>query len=143
MIVRLVGLAIVVACLIPFAVTGAAYAQQPASPRHIGVLLVAWAPSSKQPQQLREALHEAGYVEGRDIVFDWRFAAGDYERVPALAAELVANQVDMILTDSTPAALAAKQSTSVIPIVMVTVGDPVGSGLVSSKQLLWNFAARF
>ena len=107
-------------------------AQHPAVPRRIGVLLIAWAPSDRQPQQLIEGLRKAGYVEGRDVVIEWRFAAGDYGRAPALAAELVAKQVDIILVDSTPAALAAKQSTSAIPIVMVTVGDPVGSGLVAN-----------
>jgi hypothetical protein len=92
-------------------------AQHAAMPRRIGVLLVAWAPSDRQPQQLIEGLREAGYVEGRDVIIEWRFAAGDYGRAPALAADLVAKQVDIILTDSTPAALAAKQSTSAIPIV--------------------------
>jgi putative tryptophan/tyrosine transport system substrate-binding protein len=124
----LLVLGLLTASPLPFA----ADAQHPAMPRRIGVLLVAWAPSDKQPQQLIEGLREAGYVEGRDVIIEWRFAAGDYGRMPALAAELVARQVDIILTDSTPAALAAKQSTSTIPIVMVTVGDPVGSGLVTN-----------
>jgi putative ABC transport system substrate-binding protein len=111
---------------------GSAADAQSASPRRIGVLLVAWAPSDKQPQQVREGLRQAGYVEDRDVIIEWRFAAGRYDLVSALAADLVAQKVDVILVDSTPAALAAKRATTVIPIVMVTVGDPVGSGLVTS-----------
>jgi putative ABC transport system substrate-binding protein len=106
-------------------------AQQLRSPRRVGVLLVAWAPTDAQPQQLRQGLREAGYVEGRDVVIEWRDAEGHYDRVDALAADLVRDKVDVIVVDSTPAALAAKRSTAVIPIVMVTVGDPVGSGLVA------------
>jgi len=108
----------------------AADAWRPGAPAR--VLLVAWAPADKQPRQLREGLRQAGYVEDRDVIIEWRFAAGRYDRVPALAAELVEQKVDVILVDSTPAAVAAKRATSVIPIVMVTVGDPVGSGLVTS-----------
>ena len=112
--------------------TWSADGRQSTLPRHVGVLLVAWAPLDKQPQQLREGLRDAGYVEGRDVILDWRSANGRYDRIAALAAELVKQKVDVIVVDSTPAALAAKHSTSVIPIVMVTVGDPIGSGLVAS-----------
>jgi putative tryptophan/tyrosine transport system substrate-binding protein len=65
-------------------------------------------------------------------VIEWRSAAGDYARIPALAAELVQSKVDVIVVNGTPATRAAKQATSTIPIVMVLVGDPVGSGLVAN-----------
>jgi putative ABC transport system substrate-binding protein len=79
----------------------------------------------------REGLNEAGLVEGSNIVIEYRWAEGDYERFPALVAELLAAKVDVIVTAGTPAALAVKQATSTVPLVMVAVGDPVGTGLVS------------
>jgi putative ABC transport system substrate-binding protein len=80
----------------------------------------------------RDGLRERGYVEGRNLVLDFRWAEGRYERLPALVAELIALQPDVIVTAGTPAALAVKRATSTIPLVMVAVGDPVGSGLVAS-----------
>jgi putative ABC transport system substrate-binding protein len=80
----------------------------------------------------RKALRDLGYVEGRDIAIEYRWAEGNYERLPALAAELIAANVDVIVTAGTPAAFAVKNATSSIPCVMVAVGDPVGTGLVSS-----------
>ena len=80
----------------------------------------------------RKALRDLGYVEGRDIVIEYRWAEGDYERFPALVAELIAAGVDVIVTAGTPAAFAVKHATSSIPCVMVAVGDPVGTGLVAS-----------
>jgi putative ABC transport system substrate-binding protein len=109
-----------------------ARAQQPASPRRIGVLLVASSPESKLARQFRQGLLDAGYVEGRDVVIEWRFASGDYARVPELVADLVQRNVDVIVVESTPAAQAVKRATSTIPIVMALVADPVGSGLVAS-----------
>jgi len=73
-----------------------------------------------------------GYVEGQNLVLEYRAAAGHYERFPDLAAELVRLKVDVLMMGSTPAALAAKHATTTIPIVMVAMGDPVGSGLVAS-----------
>jgi putative ABC transport system substrate-binding protein len=73
-----------------------------------------------------------GYVEGQHFVLEYRGVAGQFERLPALAAELVRLKVDVIVTQGTPAALAAKHATTTIPIVMVGVGDPVASGLVAS-----------
>jgi putative ABC transport system substrate-binding protein len=109
-----------------------AYAQQPASPRRIGALLLAISPESKEVQELRQGLRHAGYVEGRDVVIEWRFANGDYARIPELVADLVQRKVDVIVVDSTVAAQAAKRATSTIPIVMASIADPVGSGLVAS-----------
>ena len=109
-----------------------AYAQQPASPRRIGVLFGALSPESKEAQAFRQGLLDAGYSEGRDVVIEWRTASGDYARLPELAADLVRSKVEVIVVQSTPAAQAAKRATSTIPIVMATVADPVGSGLVAS-----------
>jgi putative ABC transport system substrate-binding protein len=109
-----------------------ARAQQRASPRRIGVLLVGFSPESKEPQQFRRGLQDAGYVEGRDVVIEWRYANGDYARVPELVADLVQSKVDAIVVDSTVTTQVAKRSTSTIPIVMALVADPVGSGLVTN-----------
>ncbi len=81
---------------------------------------------------LRAGLRELGYVEGKNIVFEYRFAEDKYERLPGLAAELVRDKVDVIVVHSTPGTRAAKQATRTIPIVMVSVADPVGAGLVAS-----------
>jgi len=81
---------------------------------------------------IREGLRELGYVEGRTIALEIRWAEGRYERLPALLAELVQLKVDILVVPTTPGALAAKSATSTIPVVMVAVGDPVGSGLVAS-----------
>jgi putative ABC transport system substrate-binding protein len=79
-----------------------------------------------------EGMRALGYVEGQNLVMEYRGAAGQYERFPDLAAELVRLQVDVLLVVATPAALAAKAATTTIPIVLAGVGDPVGSGLVAS-----------
>ena len=107
-------------------------AQQPASQRRIGVLLVSWSPESKVAQAFREGLRDAGYVEGRDVVVEWRYARGDYSRIPQLAVELVQSKVDVIVANGTVGTREAKRATSTIPIVMVLPADPVGSGLVAS-----------
>jgi ABC-type uncharacterized transport system substrate-binding protein len=109
-----------------------AIAQPLASPRRIGVLLVLLSPTSKEAEAFRQALRDAGYVEGRDVVIEWRSAEGDYARLPRLAADLVARKVDVIVVDTTPATQAAQRATSTIPIVMAIVADPVGSGLVTN-----------
>ncbi len=81
---------------------------------------------------LRAGLRELGYVEGKNIVLEYRFAEDKYERLPGLAAELVRDKVDVIVVHATPGTRAVKQATRTIPIVMVSVGDPVGTGLVAS-----------
>jgi putative ABC transport system substrate-binding protein len=77
-------------------------------------------------------LRDLGYVEGRHFVIEYRWAEGSYERFPDLVADLVRRKVDFIVTAGTPGALAAKQATRTIPIVMAVSGDPVGAGLVAS-----------
>jgi putative ABC transport system substrate-binding protein len=80
----------------------------------------------------REGLRDLGYVEGKNIVIEWRWAEGKYERFPALIAELIAAKIDLIVTAGTPASLAVKKATTSIPLVMIAVGDPVGTGLIQS-----------
>ena len=80
----------------------------------------------------REGLRDLGYVEGQSILIEYRWAGGQYERFPALIAELVALKVEVIVTAGTPAALAVRKAAPSIPLVMVAVGDPVGVGLVAS-----------
>ena len=79
-----------------------------------------------------QGMRELGYVVGKNLVIEWRSAEGKAERLPELAAELVRLKVDVLVTASTPAALAAQKAATTIPIVMISVGDPVGSGLVKS-----------
>jgi putative ABC transport system substrate-binding protein len=93
---------------------------------------VGWSAESKEVQQFRQGLLDAGYSEGRDVVIEWRSANGDYTRVPELVADLVKSEVDVIVADSTVVTRTAKRATSTIPIVMAIVADPVGSGLVTN-----------
>ncbi len=125
-------LATLVACLGPFGLASPADAQQTAAPRRIGVLLGGLSPESKEAQAFRQGLRDAGYVEGRDVVIEWRSASGDYARVPALVADLVQRKVEVIVVTNTVAAQAVERARSTIPIVMAVVSDPVGSGLVAS-----------
>jgi putative ABC transport system substrate-binding protein len=80
----------------------------------------------------RQGLRDLGYAEGENILIEYRWAKGQAERFPKLAAELVRLQVDVLLTAGTPEALAAKQASHTIPIVMATSGDPVETGLIAS-----------
>ena len=80
----------------------------------------------------RQGLRELGYVEGQNVVVEYRWAEGHYERFPALIKELLALNVDVIVTAGTPAAQAVRRATTTVPLVMVAVGDPVGTGLVAS-----------
>jgi putative ABC transport system substrate-binding protein len=80
----------------------------------------------------RQGLRDLGYVEGQSIILEPRWADGRHERLPALAADLVGRNVDVIVSAATPASLAAKAATSTIPIVIVAVGEPVKTGLVVS-----------
>src|SRR3990167_5852585 len=79
-----------------------------------------------------EGLRDLGYKEGQNILIEYRWAEGKYERFPALLAELIALKVDVIVTAGTPATLAVKKATTSVPLVMIAVGDPVGTGIVAS-----------
>jgi putative ABC transport system substrate-binding protein len=119
------GLSVLVAPL-------AAEAQSATKVARIGYLTSNLSVSPHLPEAFRQGLRDVGYIEGRNVVIEYRDAEGKPERLPALAAELVALKVDVILAVSTPQALAAKQATRTIPIVLAFVGDPVASGLVTS-----------
>jgi putative ABC transport system substrate-binding protein len=80
----------------------------------------------------REGLRDLGYVEGKNIVIEWRWAEGKYERFPTLIAELIASKVDVIVTAGTPSTQAYQKARTSIPLVMVAVGDPIGTGIVAS-----------
>jgi putative ABC transport system substrate-binding protein len=114
-----------------FALCFPAEAQQPSKIHRIGLLL-APSPSfySSRVEAFRQGLRELGYVEGKNIAIEYRYAEGKLNRLPDLAAELVHLKVDLIVTASNDGALAAKKATRTIPIVFATAADPVGSGLV-------------
>ena len=120
----------VVAIAFIFGVTASA-AESPKVPR-IGIFTFGVPYSGPLIAAFREGLKAEGYVEGRNIAFVFRSVDGQPERASALAAELVGLQVEVIVTEGFPTALAAKRATATIPIVMAVVGDPVKLGLVAS-----------
>lgn len=126
------GVAFLVVVLLSVLVAPFAAQAQPAGKVYlIGVL----SPGGSPPGPLeafREGLRDLGYVEGRTIVIEWRFAEGKNERLPGLAEELVRLKVDVIFAVNTPAALAAKKATTTIPIVIARLADPTKTGLVPS-----------
>jgi ABC-type uncharacterized transport system substrate-binding protein len=110
-----------------------AEAQQSIKVPKVGFLVV---PSrsffADRMESFRQGLHSLGYVEGKNIVIEYRYAEGKLDRLPELAKELVGVKVDLIVTTSTQSVLAAKNATRTIPIVFAAVQDPVASGIVNS-----------
>jgi len=111
----------------------AADAQQAGKIYRIGVLeTISATLNVANLDALRKGLRELGYVEGRNVVIEYRSADGRAERFPDLATELVRLKVDLIVTRGTPAARAAKNATGTIPVVMAAIGEPLGTGVVAS-----------
>jgi putative tryptophan/tyrosine transport system substrate-binding protein len=111
----------------------AARAQQPGKPPTIGFLGSATpAAQSQSVAAFVQRLRELGWIEGRTVAIEYRWAEGRIDRLPELFAELVRRKVDVIITHATPNVIAAKQATSVIPIVFASAADPVATGIVAS-----------
>ncbi len=116
-----------------FAIPLACFAQRLAKVARIGFLGNSTAAlEANLIGPFREGLRDLGYVEGRNLLLEERWADGKYERFPALIAELIALKVDVIVTAGTPAVIAVKKAATSVPVVMVAVGDPVGTGIVAS-----------
>ena len=117
-----------------FVVAPLAIEAQPAGKVHRMGYLASSSPASARHllEAFRQGLGELGWVEGQNLAIEYRFAEGEHDRLPELAAELVRLKVDVIMAGPTPPALAAKNATRTIPIVMTAVGDPVRLGLVAS-----------
>jgi putative ABC transport system substrate-binding protein len=126
-ILRLIAIAVM---LMGFGV--AAEAQQPKKIQRLGLLTFAAAPPPSSSTPFDQGLLKLGYVDGQNIAIERRFANGQIDRLPELAADLARLPVDLIVTQSFPAALAAKRATTTIPIVIMGAGDPVATGLVAS-----------
>ena len=127
---RRIGLAVILTISL-LAAPLAGGAQQTGHVRRIGYLSEP-IPSPAIVEAFRQGLREHGYVEGRNLLIEWRSADGKTERLPALAAELVNLKVEVIVTQGTNAAPAAKSATTLTPIVFTFVADPVAQGLIAS-----------
>jgi len=110
----------------------AAKAQQVGKVPRIGFLFSGASGPAREVDTFRQGLRDLGYVEGQNIAIEYRFAGGQVERLPELAAELVRLKLDVIVAPYTPPALAAKRATSTIPIVFAVVADAVGAGLIAN-----------
>jgi len=116
-----------------FALCTSVHAQQPTKVPRIGFLAVApLSTLSARTEAFRQGLRELGYVEGKNIVIEWRSAEGKVDRLPTLAAELVSLKVDIIVTGSGTVTSPVKEATSTIPIVMALDNDLVGNGYAAS-----------
>ena len=127
---KLLGLAVLT---VIFALVQFVDAQQPGKMARLGFLTASGrAGSAHLTEAFLQGLRDLGYVEGKNIAIEYRLADGKFERLPELAADLVRLKVDVIVAVVTQPSLAAKAATATIPVVMVAVSDPVGSGLVAS-----------
>jgi putative tryptophan/tyrosine transport system substrate-binding protein len=127
---KFIGIAL---CAMLFALSAPAEAQQPTKILRIGILDASTTSGSAVfVDAFRQELSKLGWIEGKNITIEYRFAEQKSERIPDLAADLVRLKVDLIVVRSTPAALAAKKATTTIPIVMASGLDPVAAGLVDS-----------
>ncbi len=116
-----------------FAFCFSAEAQQPKKVPRIGFLNALFPTTNPaRIEAFRQGLRDVGYVEGKNIVIEYRYAERKFDRLPALAAELVRLKVDVIVTSASEETRAAKEATNTIPIVMINEGDPVAAGLVAS-----------
>src|SRR5215813_1607467 len=124
--IRALGVLLLAVCL-------PVQAQQPAKVWKIGVLVsTSHALNASREDNLWQGLRQLGYVEGKNVEMEYRYADGQLDRLPQLAADLVRIKVDVIVVSGTRAAVAAEHATTSIPIVLAGVGDPVQAGLVSS-----------
>ena len=119
-------------CVMLFAFSFPATPQPQKKIFHVGLLTWAAVPPSGSTTPVEQGLRKLGYVEGQNVAIEYRYAGGHLENLPELAAELTRLPLDVILTQSYPAALAAKRATSTIPIVVMGAGDPAATGLVGS-----------
>jgi ABC-type uncharacterized transport system substrate-binding protein len=121
-------------CVMLFALCFSAEAQQPKKLPRIGYLVTAGDPGNpdSHDKAFRERLRDLGYIEGKNILIEYRYLEGKRNRIPSLVAELVELKVDVLVASTPPAIRAAKEATKKIPIVMVTTNDPVTTGIVDS-----------
>src|SRR5262245_9051838 len=120
-------------CAMLFALCGSASAQQSKKIPRIGYLSASSASeASHRTEAFRQGLREVGYTENKNLIIEWRYAEGRFDRLPSLAAELVGLKVDAIVTAGPSVTGPAKKATAVIPIIMTNDSDPVGAGFVAS-----------
>ena len=120
-------------CILLLGLSVSAEAQQTKKIHRIGLLVAGSSSSTTTPVEgFQQALHDLGYVEGQNIIIEYRYAEGRQEQLPRLAAELVSLKSDIIVTTGTPPTLAIKNATESIPVIFASVADPVNSGLVTS-----------
>jgi putative ABC transport system substrate-binding protein len=127
------NITLLILCSMLFALSFSVHAQQTGKVPRIGYLDLSTASASAvRLEAFWQDMRKLGWIEGKNITIEYRFAEGTTDRIPELVAELVRLKVDLILVEGTGQALAAKSATTTIPIVIATAGDPVGAGLVAS-----------
>src|SRR4030095_8852429 len=124
---------VLILCVLLFALSFPAHAQQPAKIPRIGVLAGSFSSGeSPRVEAFRQGLRDLGYVEDKNIAIEYRYANASFDKLPALADELVRLKVDVLVVSTTPAVQAAKNATRTIPIVFFGVFDPVAAKLIDS-----------